>query len=96
MREGAEVVLFPYGILVAPHATAISLAVGGAGGLAAACLLSWLLFRGLVAIPLNLFSVTNGLIALLAAGLAGQAAAVLNGANLGRAFVGHQLWAGRR
>jgi hypothetical protein len=40
------VVLFPYGIVVALHATAISLAVGGAGGLAAACLLSRLLFAG--------------------------------------------------
>jgi high-affinity iron transporter len=92
MREGAEVVLFLYGIVVASHTNALSLAVGGAGGLAAAGLLSWLLYRGLVAIPLNrLFSVTNGLIALLAAGMAGQAAAVLNGADLLPSW-GEHLW----
>lgn len=92
MREGAEVVLFLYGIVVASNTTAVSLAFGGAGGLAAACLISWLLYRGLVAIPLHrLFSVTNGLIALLAAGMAGQAASVLNGADLLPSW-GEHLW----
>jgi high-affinity iron transporter len=92
MREGAEVVLFLYGIVVASHTTALSLAVGGVGGLAAACLASWLLYRGLVAIPLHrLFKVTNVLIALLAAGMAGQAAAVLNGADLLPSW-GEHLW----
>jgi high-affinity iron transporter len=92
MREGAEVVLFLYGIVVGSHTTAVSLAAGGAGGLALAALLSWLLYRGLVAIPLHrLFSVTNGLIALLAAGMAGQAAAILHGADLLPGW-GEQLW----
>jgi high-affinity iron transporter len=92
MREGAEVVLFLYGIVVASGTTALSLAVGGAAGLALAALVSWLLYRGLVAIPLRrLFSVTNGLIALLAAGMAGQAAAVLHGADLLPGW-GEQLW----
>ncbi len=92
MREGAEVVLFLSGIIVASHASALSLAGGGVAGLAAACLTSWLLYRGLVAIPLHrLFGVTNGLIALLAAGMAGQAAAVLHGADLLPGW-GEQLW----
>jgi hypothetical protein len=53
---------------------------------------SWLLYRGLVAIPLHrLFAVTNGLIALLAAGMAGQAASVLHGADLLPGW-GEQLW----
>jgi high-affinity iron transporter len=92
MREGSEVVLFLYGIVVASHTSAVSLAVGGAGGLVLAALLSWLLYRGLVVIPLHrLFSVTNGLIALLAAGMAGQAAAVLHGADLLPGW-GEQLW----
>ena len=83
MREGSEVVLFLYGIVVGSHTSAISLATGGVAGLGAACLMSWLLYRGLVIIPLHrLFQVTNGLIALLAAGMAGQAAAVLHGADL--------------
>lgn len=92
MREGAEVVLFLYGIVVASHTTAVSLAVGGAAGLALAGIASWLLYRGLVAIPLHrLFRVTNGLIALLAAGMAGQAASVLHGADLLPGW-GEHLW----
>jgi high-affinity iron transporter len=92
MREGAEVVLFLYGIVVASHTGAVALTTGGVVGLAAACLVSWLLYRGLVVIPLHrLFQVTNGLIALLAAGMAGQAAAVLHGADLLPGW-GEQLW----
>jgi high-affinity iron transporter len=92
MREGAEVVLFLYGIVVGSHASALSLAAGGVAGLALAALLSWLLYRGLVAIPLHrLFAVTNGLIALLAAGMAGQAAAILHSADLLPGW-GEQLW----
>jgi len=92
MREGSEVVLFLYGIVVASHAGTASLVAGGVAGLGAACLISWLLYRGLVIIPIHLlFSVTNGLIALLAAGMAGQAAAVLHGADLLPGW-GETLW----
>jgi high-affinity iron transporter len=91
-REGSEVVLFLYGIVVSSHTPALSLAVGGAGGLLLAACASFLLYRGLVAIPLHrLFSVTNGLIALLAAGMAGQAAAVLNAADLLPSW-GNHVW----
>ena len=66
LREGSETVLFLYGIVAGSQASALSLAAGGIGGLLLAAGLSWLLYRGLVAIPLHrLFSVTNGLIALL-------------------------------
>ncbi len=92
MREGAEVVLFLYGVVVGSGTTAMSLAMGGVAGLALASALSWLLYRGLVAIPVSrLFSVTNGLIALLAAGMAGQAAAILHGADLLPGW-GERLW----
>jgi high-affinity iron transporter len=92
MREGSEVVLFLYGIVVGSQTSAFSLAVGGAGGLVLAGGASWLLYRGLVAIPLHrLFKVTNALIALLAAGMAGQAASVLNGADLLPSW-GDHLW----
>jgi len=92
MREGAEVVLFLYGIVVASHTTPLALVTGGLGGLALACVTSWLLYRGLVIIPLHrLFQVTNGLIALLAAGMAGQAAAILHSADLLPGW-GEQLW----
>ncbi len=92
MREGAEVVLFLYGIVVASHASAMSLVIGGMAGLALAAIMSWLLYRGLLAIPLHrLFRVTNGLIALLAAGMAGQAAAVLHAADMLPGW-GEHLW----
>ena len=92
MREGAEVVLFLYGIVASTHTGALALATGGFAGLAAAALTSWALYRGLVIIPLHrLFQVTNGLIALLAAGMAGQAAAVLHSADLLPGW-GETLW----
>ena len=66
--------------------------LGGALGIAGGVLVAWLLYRGLLAIPLHrLFSVTSWLIALLAAGMAGQAAAILAGADLIPAW-GYQLW----
>lgn len=92
LREGAEVVLFLFGVASGSGASAVSVAAGGAAGLALAAALSWLLYRGLVAIPVKrLFSVTNGLIALLAAGMAGQAAALLHDAALLPGW-GEQLW----
>ena len=92
MREGSEVVLFLYGIVAATHTDPVSLATGGVAGLALAAALSWLLYRGLVIIPLRrLFGVTNWLIALLAAGMAGQAAAILHSAELLPGW-GEQLW----
>ena len=92
MREGAEVVLFLYGIVAATHTSSVALAAGGVIGLVLAALASWLLYRGLVIIPVHrLFSVTNALIALLAAGMAGQAAAILHSADLLPGW-GEQLW----
>jgi hypothetical protein len=92
MREGSEVVLFLFGIAAGSDTTPLSLAVGGALGLALASAVSWLLYRGLVIIPLHrLFTVTNALIALLAAGMAGQAAATLHSADLLPGW-GDQLW----
>ncbi len=92
VREGAEVVLFLYGIVAASHTSSVALAGGGVVGLVLAALASWLLYRGLVIIPVHrLFSVTNTLIALLAAGMAGQAAAILHSADLLPGW-GEQLW----
>ncbi len=92
MREGSEVVLFLFGVVAATHVGALALLGGGVLGLALASVVSWLLYRGLVAIPLGrLFGVTNALIALLAAGMAGQAAAVLHSADLLPGW-GEHLW----
>ncbi len=92
LREGAEVVLFLYGIAASGHDGWAQLMLGGAIGVALGALVSLLLYRGLVAIPVrSLFAVTGWLIALLAAGMAGQAAAILAGADLIPAW-GYQLW----
>jgi high-affinity iron transporter len=92
LREGSEVVLFLYGIAVSTKAGPGSLLLGGALGVLAGAAVSWLLYRGLLAIPLHrLFSVTNVLVALLAAGMAGQAMAILAGADLIPAW-GYQIW----
>jgi high-affinity iron transporter len=92
LREGVEVALFLYGVAAASQEGAASLIAGGLLGIAAGAAISWLLYRGLVAIPMKrLFAVTGWLIALLAAGMAGQAAAILAGADIIPAW-GYQLW----
>jgi high-affinity iron transporter len=92
LREGAEVVLFLYGIAVSSSEGLSSLLTGAVAGVGLGVVVAWLLYRGLVAIPLHrLFSITGWLIALLAAGMAGQAAAVLAGADLIPAW-GYQIW----
>lgn len=92
LREGSEVVLFLYGIAAEGQATTFSMLAGGLLGVLAGSLVSWLLYKGLVTIPLSkLFSVTGWLIALLAAGMAGRSAAILAGADLIPAW-GYEAW----
>jgi len=92
LREGSEVVLFLFGIATSTREGAAPMLLGGAAGLLAGALVSWLLYRGLVAIPMkHLFKVTNAMIALLAAGMAGQAAAILAGANM-LPTLGDEVW----
>lgn len=92
LREGSEVVLFLYGIAVSTNEGPVPLLAGGVIGLLLGSLLSYLLYRGLVIIPMrHLFSVTNTLVALLAAGMAGQAADLLARTDLIPTW-GDQLW----
>jgi high-affinity iron transporter len=92
LREGSEVVLFLYGIAASSKEGAFALIVGGLLGIGAGAAVTFALYRGLVAIPLKrLFSVTGVLIALLAAGMAGQAAAILAGADLIPSW-GDEVW----
>jgi high-affinity iron transporter len=92
LREGSEVVLFLFGIATSSGAGGLSMLTGGALGVAAGAAVSWLLYRGLTAIPMrHLFKVTNGMISLLAAGMAGQAAAILAGAGY-LPTLGDQIW----
>ncbi len=82
LREGAEIVLFLYGIMAGGGVSAGSMAIGGALGIVAGCALAWLMYRGLLAIPAHrLFAVTSWLIMLVAAGLASQAIGTLQQAG---------------
>jgi len=68
------------------------LLIGGALGIGLGAAIAWLLYRGLLAIPTRrLFSVTSGMIALLAAGMAGQAVAYLAKVDVIPSW-GDQLW----
>lgn len=91
LREGAEVVLFLYGLAAQGDGLA-ALAGGSVLGIGGGVAVSWLLYRGLVSIPTrHLFKVTNVLLSLLAAGMAAQAAGFLVQADLLPAL-GDQVW----
>ncbi len=76
LREGLEVALFLFGIS-APGRPGRGPSPPAALGLAAGVIAAWALYRGSLAIRRAPFTVTNALIALLAAGMAGQAASLL-------------------
>ena len=83
LREGAEVVLFLYGIVIANNDSNLSLSIGGLLGLGAGVALSALTYAGLIIIPSRyLFSVTSFLIAFLAAGMASQCVHFLEQADI--------------
>ena len=82
MREGSEIVLFLYGIVVAGTSMQSLLAGGLLGLLAVACL-TGLSYLGLIALPTRyIFSVTTVLLTLLAAGMAAQAIRFLQAAGV--------------
>ncbi len=82
LREGAEVVLFAYGIAAAGTATG-PLLMGGLLGIVAGVAVGGALYLGLLRIPArHLFAVTGGMLVLLAAGMAAQASAFLIQAGL--------------
>jgi high-affinity iron transporter len=93
LREGAEVALFLYGILVASEpGSGASLLLGGFIGLLLGGVVTLLTYVGLLRIPTRyIFGVTSVLIALLAAGLAAQAVGFLEQADIVTAL-SSQLW----
>jgi len=91
LREGAEVVLFLYGIAASGTAGS-ALLIGGALGIVAGAALTGLTYFGLLAIPTRyIFSVTSWLIALLAAGMAAQAVQFVNNAGF-LLVLGRTVW----
>lgn len=78
LREGSETVLFLYGIAISGGSSAGTMLAGGIIGVLAGVLLGYLLYAGLVRIPLRwFFTATSLLVLLLAAGMASQAARFL-------------------
>ncbi len=91
LREGSEVVLFLYGVSLGGTDT-MNMLAGSLAGVAIGAGLGYALYRGMLRIPMRyFFTATNGLLLLLAAGLAAQAAGFLNQADVVPAF-GQQLW----
>lgn len=83
LREGFEVVLFLYGVAVSAGGSAVAIMTGAAIGLALAASVCALTYLGLLNIPSrHLFAVTSAMIAFLAAGMAAQAVAFLEQANV--------------
>jgi len=91
LREGSEVVLFLYG-QAASGAGVMALAGGIALGVVGGVAVGFLLYFGLLGIPMrHFFSATNWLMLLLAAGLASQAAGFLIQADVLPAL-GNRIW----
>ena len=83
LREGAEAVLFLYGIAAGQDSSPFVMLLGGALGVAAGIAVGFLMYRGLVRLAArHLFSVTSWLLAFLAAGMASQAAGDLVSAGI--------------
>ena len=83
LREGAETVLFLYGVALSGSSSLVDMAVGGALGMAGGAVVGVTLYFGLLRIPVRwFFTATSVLVLLLAAGMAAQAARFLVQADL--------------
>lgn len=92
LREGAEVVLFLSGIAAGHEDGNAALALGAALGMLLGFGVAGLLYAGLMRLPTrHLFTFTNLLLTLLAAGMAAQAVAFLSQAGI-IAVGGEVLW----
>ena len=92
LREGAEVVLFLYGIALSGQHTVTQMIFGGLGGLALGATLSALMYFSLIAIPTRyLFTGTTALITFLAAGMMAQAIALMHQSGIAP-FLQNTVW----
>lgn len=83
LREGAETVLFLYGIAASNDSGQSSMLLGGMLGMLAGIALGYTIYAGLLRIPMRwFFTATGVLVLLLAAGMASQAAHFLIQADL--------------
>ena len=92
LREGSEAVLFLYGIAAGDPGQTGPMALGGLLGIVGGVGLGAAMYYGLLQISMRrLFSITNGLIILLAAGMASQGIGFLLAADLLPAW-GDTVW----
>jgi len=92
LREGSEVVLFLYGVVISSGESGLSLVLGGLLGLLLGAGMSALTYRGLAVIPpRHLFKVTSILIGFMAAGMAAQSVAFLEQADIATGL-GNVVW----
>jgi high-affinity iron transporter len=92
LREGSEVVLFLYGVVISSGESGLSLGLGGLLGLLLGAGISAFTYTGLAVIPpRHLFRVTSVLIAFMAAGMAAQSVAFLEQADIATAL-GDAVW----
>jgi high-affinity iron transporter len=92
LREGSEVVLFLYGVVISSGESGLSLVLGGLLGLLLGAGISALTYKGLVVIPpRHLFKVTSVLIGFMAAGMAAQCVAFLEQADIATGL-GEVVW----
>ncbi len=83
LREGSETVLFLYGIAASDEGARSSMLLGGLAGLLGGVGVGYLMYAGLLRLPLRwFFAATGVLVLLLAASMASQAAKFLIQADL--------------
>lgn len=83
LREGSEIVLFLYGIVVSSNESAFTMITGGILGMILGIMVATVTYLGLLRIPSrHLFKVTSCMLALLAAGMASQATSFLEQAQV--------------
>ncbi|ECW0329176.1 TPA: FTR1 family protein [Salmonella enterica] len=83
MREGSEVVLFMYGIIISTGTSVTAMFTGGIIGVIAGIVITFLLYRGLILIPLRLiFLLSNIVLTFIAAGLASQGVGILSSIDI--------------
>lgn len=83
LREGSETVLFLYGIAASDSGGQSSMLLGGLLGMTLGSSVGYMIYAGLLRVPMRwFFSTTSVLVLLLAAGMASQAAHFLIQADL--------------
>ncbi|EAA4616355.1 FTR1 family protein [Salmonella enterica] len=83
MREGSEVVLFMYSIIISTGTSVTAMFTGGIIGIGAGIVFTFLLYRGLILIPLKfIFLLSNIVLTFIAAGLASQGIGILSSIDI--------------